>query len=117
MNVRDQHIYWYHLLFQTGTFEVWDVLRGGEKCEDDEVQTARWRWRGGNGEVKTGEQGEAAKLEEARGLGDAAQVEEAGGEGKAAGWRRLLQGEAVKLEEAVDWEVKMVRWKKSQNNV
>ena len=46
---------------------------------------ARWEWRGGNGEVKTGEQGEAAKLEDARGLGDAAWVEEAGGEGKAAG--------------------------------
>ena len=35
--------------------------------------------------MKTGEQGEAAKLEDARGLGDAAWVEEAGGEGKAAG--------------------------------
>ena len=50
-------------MFQTGTFEVWDVLRGGEQCEDDKVQTARWRWRGGNGKVETGEQGEAAKLE------------------------------------------------------
>ena len=48
-----------HLLFQTGTFKVWDVSRGGEKCEDDKVLTARWRWRGGNGEVETcREQGE-----------------------------------------------------------
>ena len=63
--------------------------------------------------MKTGEQGEAAKLEDARGLGDAAWVEEAGVEGRARllGWRRLLQGEAVKLEEAVDCKVKMVRWR------
>ena len=27
----------YHLLFQTGTFEFWDVLQGGEQCEDGEV--------------------------------------------------------------------------------
>ena len=30
-------------------------------------------------------------------------------EGKAAGWRMLVQGNAVKLKEAVDGEVKMVR--------
>ena len=27
------------------------------------------------------------------------------------GWKRLVQGDAVKLEEAVDGEVKMVRWR------
>ena len=44
-NVRDPHIYWYHLLFQTGTFEIWDVLQGGEQREggDEEVRMARWR--------------------------------------------------------------------------
>ena len=35
-------------------------------------------------------------------------MEEAGGKGKAAG---LVNEEAVKLEEAVDDEVKMVRWR------
>ena len=59
ISVRDQHIYWYHLVFQTGTFKVWDALQGGEQCEDDKVKTARWRGQGGNGEVETGEQGEA----------------------------------------------------------
>ena len=33
------------------------------------------------------------------------------GRARLLGWRRLLQGEAVKLEEAVDCEVKMVRWR------
>ena len=84
--------------------------------------------------VETGEQGEAAKLEGA-GAGRGCLVEVAGGEGKAAGvevdrpslcqigrvlwtlvacdlgWRRLVQGEAVKLEEAVYGEVKMVWWR------
>ena len=46
---------------------------------------ARWRWRGGDAEVETGEQGEAARLEDDRGQGEAAGVEEAGGEGEAAG--------------------------------
>ena len=59
----------------------------------------RWRWRGGNGEVETGERGEAAKLEDG------------GGRERLLGWRRLVQGEAVKLEEVVDGKVKMVRWR------
>ena len=42
------------------------------------------------------------------GQGKAACAKEAGGEGKAAG---LVNGEAVMLENAVDDEVKMVRWK------
>ena len=42
MNVRD------HLLFRTGCFEALDFLRSGEQCEDDEVLTVRWRWRGGD---------------------------------------------------------------------
>ena len=50
------------------TLDVWDVSRGGEQCEDDELETATWIWQGGNGKVETGEQGEAAKLEDARGL-------------------------------------------------
>ena len=48
-----------YLLFPTGTFEGWDVLRGGEQCEDEKVSTARQRWQGENGEVETREQGEA----------------------------------------------------------
>ena len=60
---------------------------------------ARLRWRGGNGEVETGEQGEAAKLKDA------------GGRERLLGWRRLVQGEAVKLEEAVNGKVKMVSWR------
>ena len=40
--------------------------------------------------MKTGEQGEAAKLEDAMGLGDAALLEAARGEGKAGlGWAGL----------------------------
>ena len=39
--------------------------------------------------------------------GEAAWLEEAEGEGKAAG---LVKGDAVKLEDAVDDEVKIVRW-------
>ena len=35
----------------------------------------------------------------------------AGKEGKAAGVEKLVQGEAVKLEEAVDGEVEIVRWR------
>ena len=55
--------------------------------------------------METGEQGEAAKLEDS------------GGRQRLLGWRRLegrarlVQREAVKLEEAVDGEVKMVRWR------
>ena len=33
------------------------------------------------------------------------------GRARLLGWRRLLQGEAVKLEEAVDGEVRVVRWR------
>ena len=53
MNVRGHHIYW----CQTRTFEVRDVLRGGEQCEDDKVRLqgrdgemgmAWWEWRGGD---------------------------------------------------------------------
>ena len=49
--------------------------------------------------METCEQGEAAKLEDA------------GGRERLLGWRRLVQGEGVKLEEAVDGEVKMARWR------
>ena len=59
INVRDQHICWYYLIFQTGTFKVWDVLQGIEQCENDDVKTARCREQGGNGELETGEQGKA----------------------------------------------------------
>ena len=48
---------------------------------------------------------------ETGGQGEAAGVEEAGGEGQAAGWRRLVQGEAARLEEAEDGELEMVRWR------
>ena len=33
---------------------------------DSEVEMARWRWRGRVGDVETGEQGEAARLEDDR---------------------------------------------------
>ena len=94
MNVRDQHIYWYHLLFQTGTFEVWDVWRGGEQCEDDKV-TVRWRWQGGNGEVETGEQGEAAKLEDAGGRERLLGWRRLERRARLLGWRRLVPEEAI----------------------
>ena len=89
--------------------------------------TSRWRWRGGNGEVKTGEQGEAAKLEDSEGRQRLLGKRRLEGKARLLGWRRrLVQGEFVKLEEAVDGEerwcggdtqVKMASWKKSQNNV
>ena len=72
---------------------------------------ARWRWQGGNGEVETGEQGEAAKLEDAGGRERLLGMRRLEGRARLLGWRRLVQGEAVKLEEAVDGEVKMVRWR------
>ena len=77
----------------------------------------RWRWRGGNDEVETGEQGEAAKLKDAGGrerllgwrrLDGRARLKR---RARVLGRRRLVQGEAVKLEEAVEGEVKMVRWR------
>ena len=76
---------------------------------------ARWIWRGGNAEVETGEQGEAAKLEDAGGrermLGTQVGWRRPEVRARLLGWWRLVQGEAVKLEEAVDGEVKMVRWR------
>ena len=33
------------------------------------------------------------------------------GRARLLGWRRLVQGEAVNFEEAVEGEVKMVRWR------
>ena len=33
------------------------------------------------------------------------------GSARFLGWSRLVQGEAVKLEEAVDGELKIVRWR------
>ena len=61
--------------------------------------------------METGEQGEAAMLEDA---GDRERLlgwRRLEGRARLLGWRRLVQGEAVKLEEAVDGEVKMVRWR------
>ena len=96
MNVRN------HFLFQTGTFEVWDVLQDGEKCEDDEVQggdgevgMARWRLESrercwGQGEDKR--------------EGKAAWVEEAGpGRGCQAGGGCIWRGK--------DGEVEIVKWR------
>ena len=66
--------------------------------------------------MKTGEQGEAAKLEDARGLGDAAWVEEAGGEGKAAGVEEAAPGRGCQVGggcrlRGKDGEVEIVRWR------
>ena len=36
---------------------------------------------------------------------------EAKGRARLLGWRTLVQGEAVNLEEPVDGKVKMVRWR------
>ena len=72
---------------------------------------ARWRWQCGNGEVETGEQGEATKLENAGGRERLLGWRRLEGRARLLGCSRLVQGEAVKLEEAVDGEVKMVRWR------
>ena len=61
--------------------------------------------------METGEQGEAARLEDARGQEEAALLEGAGVEARLLGWRRLVQGDAAKLQEAVYGEVEMVRWR------
>ena len=64
------------------------------KVESNVKMTERWRWQGGNGEEETGEQGEAANLEDARGQGEAVWVEEAGMESKAS---RVEEAETVIL--------------------
>ena len=61
-----------------------------------------WRWRGGNGEVETGEQGEAAKLEGARGRERLLGWRRLEGRARLLGWTMLVQGEAVRLEKAVE---------------
>ena len=72
--------------------------------------------------METGEKGEAAKLEDTGGRERLLGWRKLEGRAKLLVRRRLVQGEAVKLEEAVDGEVKMVGWrwqgeKKLQNNV
>ena len=62
---------------------------------------ARWEWRGGDWRAGKDAGGRERllgwrKLE---------------GRARLLVWRRLVQGEAVKLEEAVDGEVNMVRWR------
>ena len=56
---------------------------------------ARWRWRGGNCEVETGEQGEAAKLEDAGARERLLGWRRLEGRARLLRWRRLVQGEAV----------------------
>ena len=65
-------------------------LQGG----DGEVEKARWEWQGGDWRAGRG-----------------CQVGRCWGQERMLGWRRLVQGEAVRLEEAVDGEVKMVGWR------
>ena len=72
-------------------------LQGG----DDEVGMARWRL----------ESRERPKLEDAGGRERLLGWRRLEGRARLLGWSRLVQGEAVKLEEAVDGEVKMVRWR------
>ena len=59
--------------------------------------------------METGEQGKAAKLEDAGGRERLIGWRRLEGRARLLEWRRLVQGEAVKLGEAVDGEVKMVR--------
>ena len=61
--------------------------------------------------METGEQVEATKLEDAEGRERLLGWRRLEGRARLLGWRRLVQGEAVKLEEAVNGEVKMVRWR------
>ena len=77
-------------------------LQGG----DGEVEMARWEWQGGDWRAGRGCQvGRCWGQERLLGW---RRLE---GRARLLGWRRLVQGEAVKLEEAVDGEVKMVRWR------
>ena len=61
--------------------------------------------------METGEQGEAAKLEDAGGREMLLGWRRLEWRARLLGWRGLVQGDAVKLEKAVDGEVKMVRWR------
>ena len=65
--------------------------------------------QGGNGEVETREQGENAKMEDAWGRKRLLGWRRLEWRERLIGLRRLVPGEAVKFEEAVDGEVKMVR--------
>ena len=67
---------------------------------------ARWECK-----VETVELGEAAKLEDAGGRQRLLESRRLEGMARLLGWRRLVEGEAVQLEEAVDGAVKMVRWR------
>ena len=81
-------------------------LKSGMFCEE-----TRCRLQGGDGEVGMA-RWRLESSERYWGQGEAALMEEAKVKGRARllGWSRLVQGEAFKLEEAVDGEVKMVRW-------
>ena len=59
--------------------------------------------------METGDQGEAAKLEDARGSERQPRWRRLEWRARLLGWKSLVQGDALKLEEAV--EVKMARWK------
>ena len=56
---------------------------------------ARWEWQGGDWR--------AGRYSGGR--------ERLKGRARLLGWSRLVQGESVKLDEVLDGEVKMVRWR------
>ena len=71
--------------------------------------------------METGEQGKAAKPGDARGAGRGCLAEEAGGQGKSGGVEEADPGRGCQVGGGCRWqgndgEVKIVRWKKFQNN-
>ena len=67
---------------------------------------ARWEWQGGNWRA-----GRGCQVGRCWGQGEADWWRRPEGRARLLAWRRLVQGEAVKLEEAVDGELKMVWWR------
>ena len=92
----------------TSCFRMGPLKSGMFGEVESNVKMTRCRLQGGNGKVETGEQGEAAKLENARGQGDAAWVEEAGVEGKAAGVEEAGSGRCCQVGGGCRWQGKVV---------
>ena len=72
-------------------------------CEvESNVKMMRCRLQDKNGEGETGEQGEAANLDDSGGRVRLLCWRRLEGRARLLGWRRLVQGEAVRLKKVVD---------------
>ena len=87
-------------------------MKSGMFCEvESHEKITRCRLQSGNSEVEIGEQREAAKLEDSGGRERMLGRRRLEGKARLLEWRRMVSGESVKLEEAVDCWVNMVRWR------